>query len=50
MSKLAIVPENTEPTYDYITKIRCYECNGAEASKDINAAVRISSIRKEDCN
>ncbi|KAI8342975.1 hypothetical protein BC941DRAFT_410122 [Chlamydoabsidia padenii] len=36
MSKLAIVPEHTEPTYDYITKIRCYECNGVEAPKDIN--------------
>ncbi|CAO3642481.1 unnamed protein product [Cunninghamella blakesleeana] len=37
MSKLAIVPEDNEPSYDYITKIRCYACDGIEAPKDINS-------------
>ncbi|KAI8096857.1 uncharacterized protein BX664DRAFT_292039 [Halteromyces radiatus] len=42
MSKLAIVPEDTEPSYDYITKVRCYACNGMETTKDTNT--EISSI------
>ncbi|KAG0171228.1 hypothetical protein DFQ29_008955 [Apophysomyces sp. BC1021] len=34
ISKLAIVPEDDEIKYEYVTKIRCYACNGLEASKE----------------
>ncbi|ORX60315.1 ubiquitin carboxyl-terminal hydrolase 14 [Hesseltinella vesiculosa] len=44
MTKLAIVPENYEPTYEYITKVRCYACQGIEAPKDVNQEVNITSI------
>ncbi|GAA5811372.1 hypothetical protein MFLAVUS_004806 [Mucor flavus] len=34
ISKIAIVMENEEPQYEYITKVRCYACNGAEEAKE----------------
>ncbi|KAI8070724.1 hypothetical protein BC940DRAFT_295408 [Gongronella butleri] len=39
MSKLAILPENYEPTYEYITKVRCYACTGVEAPKSVNSEI-----------
>ncbi|KAG2202020.1 hypothetical protein INT47_006212 [Mucor saturninus] len=34
ISKIAIVMENEEPQYEYVTKVRCYACNGSEESKE----------------
>ncbi|KAG1151720.1 hypothetical protein G6F37_005997 [Rhizopus arrhizus] len=34
MSKLAIDPSAEEPRYEYQTKIRCYACEGQEASRE----------------
>ncbi|KAG1466490.1 hypothetical protein G6F56_004680 [Rhizopus delemar] len=39
MSKLAIDPTAEEPQYDYETLVRCYECNGQEASSQITSEV-----------
>ncbi|KAI9303229.1 hypothetical protein BJ944DRAFT_204701 [Cunninghamella echinulata] len=56
ISKLEILPED-EPNFEYITKIRCYACNGIEASKDINSEMTnivdailsvLSSAKKSD--
>lgn len=57
ISKIAIVMENEEPQYEYVTKIRCYACNGAEEAKEatpqLNAIVEavlssISSAKQSD--
>lgn len=39
--------ENEEPQYEFVTKIRCYACNGAEEAKDATPEVmhKISGTR-----
>ncbi|KAI9321020.1 hypothetical protein BX666DRAFT_1851467 [Dichotomocladium elegans] len=45
ITKLAIVPEDQEPQYEHVLKVRCYACQGAVAAKDCTAEVKkISSI------
>lgn len=40
--------ENEEPQYEYVTKIRCYACNGAEEAKEATPQVthKLKEIRK----
>ncbi|GAB5587621.1 ubiquitin C-terminal hydrolase Ubp14 [Umbelopsis nana] len=54
ISKLAIVAENEEDKYEYLTKAKCYACDGAEINassnpqleKVINAVVHAQSSAK----
>ncbi|CAO0790253.1 unnamed protein product [Mucor circinelloides] len=42
ISKIAIVMENEEPTYQFVTKVRCYTCSSEEikeATPQLNAIV-----------
>ncbi len=36
--------ENEEPQYEYVTKVRCYACNGAEEAKE--ATPKVNRERK----
>ncbi|KAL1934665.1 hypothetical protein VTP01DRAFT_6847 [Rhizomucor pusillus] len=39
ISKLAIVPEDEEQKYEHVTKVKCYACQGVEASKGVSPQV-----------
>lgn len=34
ITKIAIDMDKEEPKYEYVTKVRCYGCNGAEEAKE----------------
>jgi uncharacterized protein YjhX (UPF0386 family) len=42
--------ENEEPQYEYVTKVRCYSCNGAEEKKQITPKVKKKKKKKKAMN
>ncbi|CAB4397730.1 unnamed protein product [Rhizophagus irregularis] len=45
ISKLAIVPESDKDKYEFVTKVKCYACGGAEIDKSLgNLPIVIDSV------